>query len=384
MNHYFYISSGFLAIVFLYLIIEKLWLSKAAKAITHRFHVNGTRGKSSVTSYIAAGLRANNVRTFAKITGIIPTIIHPDGSEEEIRRRGPARVHEQFAVMKKAHKENSECIVLECMSLHPENQRVESLALCPSVYVITNIGEDHFEEMGKTVEERVASICGAIPKNGIVVTIKDDNFPLIHEWTKKKNAKLFESKDFVGNDNLPDGIFAQNINLALTAIEASGLEITVAKKAILDYVSKQKSLLTTVSNGEKEYFFLNGFAVNDPPSADSFISTWLNKLNGDLDIYIILNTRFDRPERTKLFCSWLAEKDTISGVFLTGNHRKAALRMLHGASLRPSSFSSVGEAIAKMNSIAISSDKKCLFIGIGNIAAAGFEIINELDNRNTK
>jgi poly-gamma-glutamate synthase PgsB/CapB len=384
MNHYFYICSGFLAIVLLYLCIEKVRLSKAAKAIGRRFHVNGTRGKSSVTSYIAAGLRGSNLRTFAKITGIIPTIIHPDGTEEEIRRKGPARVHEQFAMLKKAHKENCECIVLECMSLHPENQRVESLALHPSVYVITNIGEDHFEEMGKTVEERVASICGAIPKNGTVVTIKDDNFSLISEWVKKKNAKLIEAKNFIGDGKLPDGIFAQNINLALTAIETSGLEITAAKTAILDYVAKQKLLLTNIHNGEKEFFFLNGFAVNDPPSADSFISAWLNKLNDDMDVYIILNTRSDRPERTKLFCSWLAKKTDTAGVLLTGNHRKAALRMFHSKSLQLFPCSSAGEVIAKMDSIVFSSDKKCLFIGIGNIADTGFEIINELDNRNNK
>ena len=34
-----------------------------------RVHVNGTRGKSSVTRLIAAGLRAGGVRTFAKTTG---------------------------------------------------------------------------------------------------------------------------------------------------------------------------------------------------------------------------------------------------------------------------------------------------------------------------
>jgi gamma-polyglutamate synthase len=384
MNHYFYICSGFLLIVFLYLAAEKIRLVKAIKAIRYRFHVNGTRGKSSVTSYIAAGLRASDIKTFAKITGIIPTIIHPDGSEEAIRRKGPARVHEQFAMIKKAYKEQCESMALECMSLHPENQRVESLALRPTIYVITNIGEDHFEEMGKSIEERVTSICSAIPKNGIVVTIEDSNLSLIAQWGAKKNARLITAKDFTTGISLPDGIFAQNINLALTAIEASGLDTSAAKTAIIEYASQQKSLLTTAQTGAKEYFFLNGFAVNDPPSADSFINSWLNTLSGTFDIYIILNTRSDRPERTKLFSAWLVGGNNFAGVLVTGNHRKAAMRMLKKAALPLHVASSAGEAIAQMDAIAASSDKKCLFIGIGNIADTGFEIINEIDNRNNK
>lgn len=384
MNHYFYICSGFLIIVFLYLITEKLRLIKAIKAIQYRIHVNGTRGKSSVTSYIGAGLQAVNIRTFAKITGIIPTMIHPDGSEEPIRRKGPARVHEQFAMIRKAYKEQCKGMALECMSLHPENQRVESLALRPTIYVITNIGEDHFEEMGKSIEERVASICGAIPKDGVVVTIEDSNFSLIAEWAKKKNARLIAAKDFTQGVSLPDGIFAQNINLALTAIEASGLDTSAAKTAIIEFASQQKSLLTTARTGEKEYFFLNGFAVNDPPSADSFIGSWLNTLGGSYAIYIILNTRSDRPERTKLFSAWLAAGNNFTGVLVTGNHRKAAMRMLKKATLPSYNSSSSNEAIEQMDSIAAASDKKCLFIGIGNIADTGFEIINEIDNWNSK
>ncbi len=384
MNHYFYICSGFLVIVFLYLITETIRLARATKDIQYRIHVNGTRGKSSVTSYTAAGLRANNVKTFAKITGIIPTIIHPDGSEEEIHRKGPARVHEQFRMIIKAHAEQCEGVVLECMSLHPENQRVESLALHPSIYVITNIGEDHFEEMGKSIEERVAAICSAIPQNGIVVTIEDENFPLIRKLCDKKNAKLIAAKDFMHEVLLPDGIFEQNINLALTAIEAAGLDIEIAQKAIIEYASRQKPLLTTTHAGNKEYAFLNGFAVNDPPSTETFINSWLTKLDAEHDVYIILNTRSDRPERTKLFSTWLAAGNNFAGVLVTGNHRKAAMRMLQKTAL-PSFFaSSANESIAQMDSIAASSDRKCLFIGIGNIAETGFEIINEIDNRNNK
>ena len=44
-----------------------------------RVHVNGTRGKSSVTRLIAAGLRAGGKRTFAKTTGTAPRVIDSEG-----------------------------------------------------------------------------------------------------------------------------------------------------------------------------------------------------------------------------------------------------------------------------------------------------------------
>ena len=40
-----------------------------------RIHVNGSRGKSSVTRLIAAGLRAGGLKTLAKTTGTAPLII---------------------------------------------------------------------------------------------------------------------------------------------------------------------------------------------------------------------------------------------------------------------------------------------------------------------
>ena len=58
---------------FIEIYIHKLSLEK----IPIRIHVNGTRGKSSVTRLIAAGLRAGGLNTFAKTTGTIPRIINP-------------------------------------------------------------------------------------------------------------------------------------------------------------------------------------------------------------------------------------------------------------------------------------------------------------------
>ena len=40
--------------------------------------MNGTRGKSSVTRLVAAGLREGGLKTFAKTTGTAPRVIDSD------------------------------------------------------------------------------------------------------------------------------------------------------------------------------------------------------------------------------------------------------------------------------------------------------------------
>ena len=44
-------------------------------SIPIRIHVNGTRGKSSVTRLIGAGLREGNIKTITKVTGTFPRLI---------------------------------------------------------------------------------------------------------------------------------------------------------------------------------------------------------------------------------------------------------------------------------------------------------------------
>ena len=64
----------FLGTIVLILILigyfERLNHQHAISNIPLRINVNGTRGKSSVTRLISAGLRAGGIRTFAKTTNI--------------------------------------------------------------------------------------------------------------------------------------------------------------------------------------------------------------------------------------------------------------------------------------------------------------------------
>ena len=84
-----------------YLLWEARRVRQARAKLTHIVHVNGTRGKSTVSRLIEAGLRAGGMKVFCKTTGTDPMTIDVSGHEELIRRRGRANIKEQVRFLYK-------------------------------------------------------------------------------------------------------------------------------------------------------------------------------------------------------------------------------------------------------------------------------------------
>ena len=85
-----------------YLAWEARCAAKARASLAHVVHVNGTRGKSTVSRLIEAGLRAGGLRVFCKTTGTDPMTINVAGVEEPLRRRGKANIKEQVGILRRA------------------------------------------------------------------------------------------------------------------------------------------------------------------------------------------------------------------------------------------------------------------------------------------
>ena len=85
-----------------WLILENHLARKHRRAIGHVIHVNGIRGKSSVSRLIDAGLRAGGLRVLTKTTGTCPELIHTNGSQTPLARRGRPSIKEQLRILRLA------------------------------------------------------------------------------------------------------------------------------------------------------------------------------------------------------------------------------------------------------------------------------------------
>src|SRR5688572_3631475 len=86
------------------------------RKIPIRVHVNGTRGKSSVTRLIAGALRESGTVTCAKTTGTLARFIQPDGKELPIYRPAGPNVLEQKRMVALAAAHEARALVIECMA----------------------------------------------------------------------------------------------------------------------------------------------------------------------------------------------------------------------------------------------------------------------------
>jgi len=361
--------------------VEEFVVKKHIGRIQLRIHVNGTRGKSSVTEYIAAGLRTQK-KVLAKITGIKPTIIYPDGKHEIIKRNGRARVQEQFNIANLASKLFVNSLVLECMSILPELQKLESRLLSPHIYIITNIRDDHSEEMGATLLEQAEAICSAIPSNCIVLTSEEHFYPLINKYALKKNSEviMINSLNEKYSSIVPEGTFSINIALALETCRLAGVTEDSAINNILEVIKNKPNPLIEFSTNKKKIRFVDGFAVNDVPSAEDFIKYWKNKFVDIEEVYIILNTRNDRPIRSLQFARWIGSLKSISKVIITGTHIPRTRKEIVKSGFDKNKIyswknSQVNSSLNSLNEIV---GKNALVFGLGNIAGDGFVILESL------
>ncbi len=371
-----------LVIIISLLIIERWMVRRSVRYLSLRVLVNGTRGKSSVTEYVAAGLSCSQADVMGKVTGIIPTIIY-GGKKTVIERHGVARVQEQVNIIRLARKKKVKNLILECMSIAPELQKLEALVFQPHIYVITNIRDDHREEMGITLESQAEAICNAIPENCKVVTQETCFLDKIKKKAAEKKSTVVVTKelDHELKTRLPFGIFPENVALALTVCEEAGVKRSHCESGILNCILNSESPLITVTDTGKTFHLLNAFSVNDIDSTASFIKHWMNVIDFDGKITLILNTRADRPLRSQLFAEWIAQNhDSYQRIILTGNHTFKARSVLIKSGVEKSKIESwKGEHLRNISTNLINTmANRSLVVGVGNIGGDGFNIMKQL------
>lgn len=375
------VTVSILGLVLLLMVGESLIINNCINNIRVKIHVNGTRGKSTITKYITSGLKQDQMKVLGKVTGEIPTLLCPDGTSKPIKRLGSARVQEQFNIIRKAKRENAEALVLECMSIDPVLQRLESFFYKPDIYIISNIRDDHREKMGETLEDQIKSICSAIPANSKIIAGESPYMNIIKGTAICRNSEFIQAINLstVEKKRIPKYVHEINVRIALTACIESGIKRETAFRGILKQIEESKSPVCTISQSEHPLFFLNAFSVNDITSLQDYLKHWTSELNITDKLSVVLNTRSDRPLRTGLFIEWImSNHEIIDTVFLTGDHQMMAKRKLSNSpnhfrikNIRNDSQSSIKEAILE------STTDSNLIVGVGNMKGLGYKIINE-------
>ena len=304
------------------------------RRIRHRIHVNGSRGKSSVTRLIGAVLRPD-MRTVVKTTGTSARFIYPDGREIPVFRPGKPNIIEQLKVVKKAYELKADALVVECMAITPDYIRIlEEKIIKSTVGVITNVREDHLDVMGPTMEHVAYHIALSLPYRGVAFTAEERWFPVLEEVARSRGTKLFRvSPDDVSDEEMrgfPYLEHKENVALALAVAHHFGVEREEALRRMYRVNPDPGALreMTLNMEGKRVYFF-NAMAAND---VESTMKIWKMAINRHPDAYTValLTLRKDRPQRTESFARVMG-KDIVADLYIlagsmTGFVERAMLR----------------------------------------------------------
>lgn len=364
-------------------------------SIPLRIHVNGTRGKSSVTRLIAAGLRAGGLKTVAKTTGTAPMMIFEDGSERRIRRVGRANIIEQVQVVEIAAERGAKALVIECMALLPELQWLsEHRMIRSTVGVLTNAREDHFDVMGPTAAHVARSVCNTVPDHGVLFTA-DARFLGAFKEAAAQNSTKVVLADVAGvsdDEMLPFSYIEhrENVALALRVCLAQGVSRAKALAGMYACVPDPGVLrLYKVDYFDKRIEFVNAFAANDREST-LLILERLNALPcKDRRVIVLFNTRGDRIQRAEQFAGMIAHDIKADLFILVGEFVDAvaavavrqgapADKILNLGPLKPEAIPQLFEAVLH------ATPRRAIVVGIGNIGGIGQGIVDFFENRSRR
>lgn len=277
------------------LLYERRQARRDRARLPHVIHVNGTRGKSTVTRLIAAGLRAGGLRVVCKTTGTDPIVSDVDTSEHPIRRIAPSNIREQLRILHRAAKQNANILVVECMAVQPELQRVaQHEMLLADIGVITNVRLDHTDVMGESIEEIAVSLCNTVPNGGALFTAEERVTELLAASAAEHASAFFPVRP-CGDE--PDFDFAENLALAAAVCGYLGVPRETALNGMRDF-SRDPFALSLWRMGKG--VFVNALSVNDADSTRAVYHMVRSRLREPTERVIFLfNNRVDRGSRTR-------------------------------------------------------------------------------------
>lgn len=344
----------------------------------HRIHVNGTRGKSSVVRLVVEGLRVGGLRVVGKTTGSAPRVLLPDGGDVDLRggRRPSLREYQHVAAI--AAHARADALVVECMAVRPELQRVAEVRLMRStIGVLTGAGMDHLGVMGESLHEITSALAETIPAGGVLVTPGPSVPPV---WTARAAERGTRVCPVVPDPGLPLPAayieWSENVAIALEVCRIVGVDRPTALAGMAGVRPDPGALRVWRSS---RLWLAGAFGANDPVSTGRLVA----RVRGQFGLTAvpvagILNTRSDRGERTLQWCRALLWGEfQVDRLVITGPHARAAARFLERREWgRGRIHVHAGSSPATVTRAASDGTSGALLVvGMGNVAGTGAALL---------
>ncbi len=374
-------------------ILEYTFHQKRVFSIPVRIHINGTRGKSSVTRLIGGGLREGGIASITKVTGTYPRLILEDGTETLIYRKSSANILEQLSTVKFAASRKAQALVVECMALQPQYQKItENQMIHSTIGVMTNVRLDHTDVMGYTIEEIAGSMGNSIPRKGKLFTAERIHDKYLEKICKKKKTELFISDpETVSNREMKKFRYLEhkeNVALALAICEHLGVDREKALAGMYKCTPDAGALTkSTIRVFGKEIIFYNAFAANDP---ESTLMIW-KKINDEIGfqgaVIFLLNNRQDRFERGKQLIEMLGNKlkDKFDFLVLVGDSTDVIEGLAVSNKIPRNKIVNIHARTAEVvyeKALGLTKEKSSI-IAIGNMGGVGAKIAEYFEHRDT-
>lgn len=354
------------------------------RRIPIRIHVNGSRGKSSVTRLITAGLRAGGIKTVGKTTGTLPRISTPEGKEISIVRDQRANIIEQAKILRYISQFKPQALVIECMAVLPEYQWIcEHKMVKATIGVITNSRLDHTNEMGQFREQIAYSLANTVPHNGVLYTSEKTHLRVFKEIGDQRNTEVIR----VGGSDVTKVELRKfsyiehpaNIGLALAVCEKVGIDRETALSGMYNVVPDAGALRVALCEEEgKEILFVNAMAANDPESTLVIWEDIKEQFAPLGKVILLLNSRSDRQDRSIQLIEMLAANIKFDCLMLTGEsvrkfQQSAQKYKIPNNKVLPIGWLKPEKVYNEIFSL-IEPNQKGTVLGIGNVGAGGLDI----------
>ena len=366
-----------------YLIWERIQLNRRIYSIPLRVCITGTRGKSSVAALLFSVLRESGRKVVAKTTGSEARLLLPDGRVVDVPRRSRPSIIEQKIAIKTAVNAGADCIVVEVMSIHPENHIVESQQILkPNVVVVTNVRRDHIDAMGRTEEEVAGVLALGIPQKTVVFIPEEENRPIFQTVAERMGAEIMVVREGFSRSlseqapMLDLKLFSENLDL----VGALAKYLNIDDKTVMAGIRKATGDIGSLriwrhrcDESGKAVFFVNGFAANDPDSTWRVLQEVKRVLPDTTGKSVgLLSLRADRGDRT---LQWLdVLRDRSSGLFntlyVTGVHANVFRKKLKEAKVLKNKSP---ERMTK--TVMADADDGAVIFGFGNMMGAGRRLV---------